>query len=151
MSNRLDQWFARNERAEQLEEEGRFDEALELYEANISEGCTISFTYDRAALIYRRFERRADELEALRRAVELEEKRGPSRRLVKLQERYEISSEVAQRETVKKAAAPRASRRAPASAPRARRQKEAEGCFKSFLLIVLATGMGGFFVLATMV
>src|SRR5690625_7138266 len=118
MSNRLDQWFARNERAEQLEEEGRFDEALELYEANISEGCTISFTYDRAALIYRRFERRAGELEALRRAVALEGKRGPPRRLVKLQERHQISSEGAPRETVRKADSPPAPRRAPGRAPR---------------------------------
>ena len=149
MSSRLDQWFARNEQAEELEEDGRFREALELYEANIREGCTISFTYERAALLYRRFEQRPKELSALRRAVELEHKRGPSRRLVKLQERYKLSQDIARRETGSKAAPSRERRTATPSAGPVRRPAEEKGCLKSLLLLISAgLGLGVFLVQA---
>lgn len=89
MNDRKKIWFDRNREAEALENEGKEQEALALYEENAEEGCDVSFTYERIAAIYGRRGVHDKELEALKKAVEIQKDRGPSKRLVRLQKRVE--------------------------------------------------------------
>jgi len=82
-------WFARNEQAEALERAGRKQEALALYEANAQEGCDLSFTYERLGVLYEEQGALEKALEALEKARQIERKRGPSRRLVRLERHLE--------------------------------------------------------------
>jgi len=82
-------WFARNEQAEALERAGRKAEALALYEANAREGCDLSFTYERLGALYEEQGKLEQALEAFETARRIEQKRGPSKRLVRLVRRVE--------------------------------------------------------------
>jgi tetratricopeptide (TPR) repeat protein len=95
--SRRETWFARNERAEQLEHEGKIAEAIDLYEANSREDCDIVFTYERLAVLLRKNERYGDAVSALDRAIELEKKRGPSERVVRLEQRRDLTADLASR------------------------------------------------------
>lgn len=90
-------WFQRNEEAERLEHQDRLEEALRLYEASAREGCDIPFTFERIAAIHRRFDRHSNAVAALDRAIELEKRRGPSEKLVRLQERRKLTAALAGR------------------------------------------------------
>jgi hypothetical protein len=63
--------FERNNRGRELESEGLIDDAIELYQANVREGCEGNWPYDRLAVIYRRRKDRASEIAVLERAVEV--------------------------------------------------------------------------------
>lgn len=78
-------WFARNAQAEALERSGRKQEALALYEANAQEGCDLSFTYERLGVLYEEQGALEKALAAFEKARQIERKRGPSRRLVRLE------------------------------------------------------------------
>jgi tetratricopeptide (TPR) repeat protein len=97
-------WFARNERAEEFEAEGKIQEALLLYEENAAEGCDIAYTYERMAALYRSQGRLDEEIEALEKALSIEEKRGPTGQMIRLQKRIETSKEVRTREGSKRGA-----------------------------------------------
>lgn len=97
-------WFARNERAEEFEAEGKIQEALSLYEENAAEGCDIAYTYERMAALYRSQGRLDEEIEALEKALSIEGKRGPTGQMIRLQKRIETSKEVRTREGSKRGA-----------------------------------------------
>ena len=50
---RKKRWQKRNDEGLEMERQGRPDEAISLYEANLSEGCDTSITYHRLAILYR--------------------------------------------------------------------------------------------------
>jgi hypothetical protein len=68
-TSRADRHVARNLLGNLLERTRRTDEAISQYEANVSEGFSGSYPYERLAEIYRRQRRPEDELRVLRRAV----------------------------------------------------------------------------------
>lgn len=91
-------WFQRNEDAEALEAAGREDDALALYQANVAEGCNLAFTYQRLAAIYHRRQQYDDELASLEKLQEIEQERGPTNQLVRVQRKLEAAREIVQRE-----------------------------------------------------
>lgn len=133
-------WFSRNEEAEALEYEGRTEEALALYLENAREGCDIPFTHERIASIQRKLGRMKESVLAYDRAIELERRRGPSDRLVRLQEKRSVAADLASRP----AEAPsRAGRDPRSSSPRAAGPfpKQSSGCLgrASVFTLVLAS------------
>jgi tetratricopeptide (TPR) repeat protein len=139
MSKR-ERWFERNEEAESLEEQGRLDEALACYQANDREGCDVPFTYERMAAILRKQSRYADAVVALDRAIELEKRRGPSEKLVRLEKRRDLTAELAERPVP--AAARRPSRgRAESSGGVAASTSKGCGAHALALIVLLATAV----------
>lgn len=143
MSNRV--WFERNEQGEALEAEGRFDEARALYEENVREGCTTTFTFERLAVLYAREGRGKDEAEMLARAVALEESRGVSARLVRLKEKKQNAELRQSRGGVERRAVDRPSERP--EPPRLERAAAKNGCLGA-LAFVASTALA-FTILAT--
>lgn len=70
----IDRHAARNILGNVLERTRRVDEAIAVYEANVAEGFTGSYPYERLAAIYRRQGRRDDELRVLGQAVAVVER-----------------------------------------------------------------------------
>lgn len=60
---------AGNLRGEQLEKEGRVDEAIAEYERLLAKGVDTPFTYRRLAILYKKLKRRGDELRVVRAAL----------------------------------------------------------------------------------
>jgi tetratricopeptide (TPR) repeat protein len=129
-------WFARNEEAEALEHEGRFDEALARYQENAREGCDIPFTHERIASIQRKLGRMKEAVTAYDRAIELEKRRGPSDRLVRLQEKRTVAADLASRPAT---SIPRPARRERSAHPRAAGsiEKEAKGCLGKAAVVMI--------------
>ncbi|SHK20586.1 tetratricopeptide repeat protein [Rhodothermus profundi] len=138
-------WFARNEQAEALERAGRKAEALALYEANVREGCDLSFTYERVGALYEEQGKLEQALEAFEQARKIEQKRGPSKRLVQLGRRVEaLQRRLHEQKPQKGRAQPGASvtdsrqtgrsQRAAAAAPRRK------GCLGAWVLVMLGAG-----------
>lgn len=90
-------WFERNEKAEELEAAGNIDGALALYEENAEENCDVAYTYERMASLYRQKGYYDKEIEALERALKIEEKRGPTGQMIRLKKRIETSKAVRER------------------------------------------------------
>ena len=61
----------RNLRGRELEREGRIDNAVDLYQANVQEGFEGNHPYDRLAAIFRQRKDYASEVAVLERAVEV--------------------------------------------------------------------------------
>lgn len=141
-------WFARNEQAEALERAGRKAEALALYEANVREGCDLSFTYERVGVLYEEQGKLEQALEAFEQARKIEQKRGPSKRLVQLGRRVEaLQRRLRDPKPQKGRAQPGASEldswrtgRSQRAAAAASRRK---GCLGVWVLVML--GAGGLF------
>ncbi len=64
-------WQERIEQGLRLEEEHRTEEAAEVYEAMLAEGCDTSLAYERLALIYRQGGNFAGEVRVLEAALRL--------------------------------------------------------------------------------
>ena len=91
-------WFERNEKAEEFEAEGNIDAALSLYEENAAEDCDVAYTYERMAALYRQKNMYDEEIEALEKALKIEEKRGPTGQMIRLKKRIDTSKAVHKRE-----------------------------------------------------
>jgi tetratricopeptide (TPR) repeat protein len=65
----LDKQVERNLRGIALEKKGRIDEAIELYEKNISENFIGTHPYNRLAIIYRKRNQIDDEIRVLEKAI----------------------------------------------------------------------------------
>lgn len=91
-------WFKRNAKGEQAEQEGRPDDAIELYEANVAEQATTLFSYERLAVLYQRRAQYKDEERALLGAINLlrqRERKGKldshqAKQLEELRRRYKV-------------------------------------------------------------
>jgi len=59
----------RNLEGIELEKEGRVDEAIQLYEANIRENFDGNHPYDRLAIIYRKRKEIGEEIRVLKKAI----------------------------------------------------------------------------------
>ncbi len=138
-------WFARNEQAEALERAGRKAEALALYEANAREGCDLSFTYERLGVLYEEQGKLEQALEAFETARRIEQKRGPSKRLVRLVRRVEALQRRLQDRAHEKSTRPLFSEASYSSAGRPQRAaagtQRRKGCLGVWLLG--AIGLGG--------
>lgn len=137
---RRKKWFERNEQAEQLEAEGKTVEALRLYEENAEEGCDVAYTYERMAALYRSLNEFDKEIEALERAVKIEEGRGPTAQMIRLKQRLETSKQIRQREGPRPAVGPsetseRGTRRQPV------KRKEKKGCMSIVVLLLTTAGL----------
>jgi hypothetical protein len=65
----LDRWFRRNALGEKKEREGKPDDAIRIYEANVDEHCETLYPYERLAILYRRRQDRRNEKRILMKAV----------------------------------------------------------------------------------
>lgn len=54
LTEKYDRWFKRNAIGEQKESEGKFEDAIHMYEANVYEGAHTLFPYERLAILYKR-------------------------------------------------------------------------------------------------
>ena len=52
--NNIQRWFKRNAIAEKKESQGKFEEAIQLYESNVDEGAETLFSYERLVILYKR-------------------------------------------------------------------------------------------------
>jgi len=64
-----DKQWERNMRGGALEEKGSIDEAIELYEQNVSENFVGNHPYDRLAIIYRKRKQIDEEIRVLKKAI----------------------------------------------------------------------------------
>lgn len=48
----FDKWFKRSQKAMRLEKEGKIEEAIRLYQANVSENSELPIDYERLSIIY---------------------------------------------------------------------------------------------------
>lgn len=69
MSNNFDDQVNRNVMGKRLEKEGKFLEAISLYEANITENFEGSFPYRRLAILYRKRNLLSEEIRVLEKAI----------------------------------------------------------------------------------
>lgn len=135
-------WFERNERAEEFEAEGNIDAALALYEENAAEDCDVAYTYERMAALYRKKSMYDEEIEALEKALKIEEKRGPTGQMIRLQKRIETSKAVRQREGTRPAIQ---SREGDGGSTRRLtvKKKEKKGCLSVVVLFGVSALLGG--------
>lgn len=66
---RLDRWFKRNAIGEQKESEGKFEDAIRIYEANVQEDADTIFSYERLSILYKRKNDLRNEVRVLRTAI----------------------------------------------------------------------------------
>ena len=133
-------WFARNERAEEFEAEGKTSEALALYEENAAEGCDIAYTFERMAALYRLQGRYDEEIKALETALAIEEKRGPTGQMIRLKKRIETSREIRTREGSKKGA-PIHETTSVSTRVTPIKKKEKKGCLGVVVALLAVTGL----------
>ncbi len=141
MPSKRSTWFARNERAEALETEGKRDEALELYLKNAEEGCDIAFTYERIAVIYGAKDRPERALKAMERALEIQRGRGPSAKTVRLEQRVKQFRRISEKKTKRKRQLPvrERSTRSPMRTTGGREGKK--GCLSILVLSLISLGL----------
>lgn len=145
MPSQRSQWFARNERAEALEAQGEQQKALQLYEENAREGCDLSFTYERLAALYRADGRLPDALSAIENALAIEQKRGPSAKVVRLQKGVKRLRRAAAEAPTRRRSAPernRGERRA--TAPSTQGKAVNKGCLSVLWLLFSLAALTGF-------
>jgi len=137
MPSQRSQWFARNEKAEDLEADGKRADALALYEQNAREGCTLSFTYERMAAIYRAEDRLPEAVEAIEKAFEIEKNRGPSAKVVRLQESVKRLRRAATDAGPRRAQVPSRERaKGPSTLPKSKGKATSKGCFSVIALLL---------------
>ena len=66
---RLDRWFKRNAIGEQKESEGKFEDAIRIYEANVTEDADTIFSYERLSILYKRKNDQNSEIRIIRHAI----------------------------------------------------------------------------------
>ena len=81
ISERLDRWFKRNAIGEQKESEGKFEDAIRLYEANVEEGADTLFPYERLVILYKRRHDERNEIRVLKKAIAKLQERARTKRL----------------------------------------------------------------------
>jgi hypothetical protein len=81
VTERLDRWFKRNAIGEQKESEGKFDDAIRVYEENVEEGADTLFPYERLVILYNRKHDRRNEIRILKQALSKLRERSQKRRL----------------------------------------------------------------------
>lgn len=96
-SSQRAQWFARNEEAEALEEQGQIEAAMSLYRENVREGCDTAYTYERMAALYRNQGEVHLEIPALEKALMLEKARGGFEKAARLEERLALARDLHKR------------------------------------------------------
>ena len=83
---RLDRWFKRNAIGEQKEGEGKFEDAIRIYEANVEEDADTIFSYERLAILYKRKHDMRNEVRVLRKAIRKLNEKSNRKRLDSFQE-----------------------------------------------------------------
>ena len=83
---RLDKWFKRNAIGEQKESEGKFEEAIRVYEANVNEDADTIFSYERLSILYKRRSDMRNEVRILKKAIRKLQEKGHRKRLDTFQE-----------------------------------------------------------------
>lgn len=145
MPSQRSQWFARNEQAEALEAEGERHEALQLYEENAREGCDLSFTYERMAAIYRAEDRLPDAVTAIENALAIEKERGPSAKVVRLQQSVKNLRKAAAEAPTRRRAAPKRDRtERRTTAPSTKGKATKKGCFSVLLILFSLASLTAF-------
>ncbi len=81
LTEKYERWFKRNAIGEQKESEGKFDDAIRVYEANIEEGANTLFPYERLAILYKRKKDFKNEKRVIKRAIKKLHERSSSRPL----------------------------------------------------------------------
>ncbi|MEZ4702240.1 MAG: hypothetical protein R2834_18040 [Rhodothermales bacterium] len=76
-----ERWFKRNAIAEQKESEGKFEDAIRIYESNVDEDADTMFPYERLAILYKRKNDRANEKRILQKGLQLLKMRSEQGRL----------------------------------------------------------------------
>jgi hypothetical protein len=69
VTERLDRWFKRNAIGEQKESEGKFEDAIRAYEANVEESADTLFSYERLVILYKRRNDQRNEIRIIRKAL----------------------------------------------------------------------------------
>ena len=69
--NPTQHWFKRNAIAEQKEREGKFEDAIRIYEYNVEEKASTLFSYERLAILYKRQEDEYNEKRIIRKALSM--------------------------------------------------------------------------------
>ncbi len=69
ITEKLNRWFKRNAIGEQKESEGKFEDAIRAYEANVEEGADTLFPYERLAILYKRRKDDRNELRIIKKAL----------------------------------------------------------------------------------
>lgn len=128
-------WFDRNEQAEELEAEGKHEEAISLYEQNVAENCDVAYTYERLAALYAGREQYSDEAAALSKALEIEKRRGPSDQVIRLQKRIEQSRLAESRSRKSGTGSRRVESEEPLLRSSAPSAKKSKGCMTVLLLL----------------
>lgn len=66
-----ERWFKRNAIGEQKESEGKFEDAIRVYESNVEEDADSVFPYERLAILYKRKNDRNNEKRILQKGLQM--------------------------------------------------------------------------------
>ena len=69
LTEKYERWFKRNAIGEQKESEGKFEDAIRAYEANVGEGAYTLFPYERLAILYKRKRDDRNEKRIIKKAI----------------------------------------------------------------------------------
>ncbi len=69
LTEKYERWFKRNAIGEQKESEGKFEDAIRVYEANVDEGAYTLFPYERLAILYKRKRDSKNEQRIIKKAI----------------------------------------------------------------------------------
>ncbi len=69
LTEKYERWFKRNAIGEQKESEGKFEDAIRAYEANVIEGAHTLFPYERLAILYKRKRDSRNEQRIIKKAI----------------------------------------------------------------------------------
>lgn len=83
---RLDKWFKRNAIGEQKESEGKFEDAIRIYEANVDEDADTIFSYERLSILYKRKSDLRNEVRIIKKAIRKLNEKSIRKRLDPFQE-----------------------------------------------------------------
>lgn len=118
-----ERWLRRNERALSLERAGHEEDAIDVYEANLLEGCDATLTFHRLAHLYRRLDDLDGEARVLARALELV---GPTAgRYASLERRLELVNRMRRERATQRPARARRTADAPAGTASEQRPSDA--------------------------
>lgn len=81
LTEKYERWFKRNAIGEQKESEGKFDDAIRVYEANVEEGANTLFPYERLAILYKRKKDIRNEQRVIKKAIKKLHERSSTRPL----------------------------------------------------------------------
>ena len=81
LTEKYERWFKRNAIGEQKESEGKFEDAIRLYETNVEEGANTLFPYERLAILYKRRRDTGNEQRIIKKAIKKLQERSSTRPL----------------------------------------------------------------------